>query len=129
MRRDGVWNPTLSEIIARVGHGDCIVIADAGLPIPAGPRVVDLAWSCGEPALAPVLALLLDELVVERVTIAEELTDTAVLADYAKLFGQLPVTTCSHEAFKRDLRTTFAIVRTGGIVPYSNVSLHAGVPF
>ena len=49
MKKNGVLNHTLSEIIATMGHTDMLVIGDAGLPIPRQTRRVDLALSPGVP--------------------------------------------------------------------------------
>ena len=40
MKRGTLLHPELSRVIARLGHGDALVIADAGLPIPAGVELV-----------------------------------------------------------------------------------------
>ena len=42
MKRTGILNRHLSAATASLGHTDEVVIADAGLPIPDGPTVVDL---------------------------------------------------------------------------------------
>jgi len=49
MKRTTLLHAELSEVIARLGHGDLLVIGDAGLPIPDGPRRIDLAVSAGVP--------------------------------------------------------------------------------
>lgn len=45
------------------------------MPIPPGPRVIDLAFRAGTPSFAEVLDGLLDELVVEGATAAHEIRD------------------------------------------------------
>jgi D-ribose pyranase len=52
------------------------VVCDAGLPIPPGPEVVDLAFRFGVPTFETVLSGLLEELVVEGATAAEEVERT-----------------------------------------------------
>lgn len=47
-------------------------VCDAGMPIPDGPRVVDLAFRAGVPSLAEVL----EGLVLEGATAAEEVRGT-----------------------------------------------------
>ena len=42
MKKIGLLNQPLSEVIAGLGHTDTLVIADAGLPIPAETRRIDL---------------------------------------------------------------------------------------
>ena len=43
MKRTGLLNIELSQVIAGMGHGDVLVIGDAGLPVPKGVRRIDLA--------------------------------------------------------------------------------------
>jgi D-ribose pyranase len=55
-----------------LGHMDTLVIADAGLPIPAGTRRIDLALTEGVPAAIQTLKVVLAEMKVEMVILAEE---------------------------------------------------------
>ena len=43
MKKTTLINPALSEVITSLGHTDMLVLADAGLPIPATVRRIDLA--------------------------------------------------------------------------------------
>lgn len=65
MKKAGILNRHLSGALAELGHGDGVLVCDAGMPIPDGPRVVDLAFRAGVPSFAEVLDGLLAELVVE----------------------------------------------------------------
>lgn len=130
MKRTALLNAELSHAIAQLGHGDMIAIGDAGLPIPDGPRRIDLAVCPGLPAVADVLRAVLSEMQVERAVIAAEAVARAdgALPAWA---GALPVApqTLPHEEFKRLLRDARAVVRTGECTPYANVILCAGVTF
>lgn len=75
MKRSGILNRHLAGAIAGLGHGDGVLVCGAGMPIPPGPRVVDLAFRAGTPSFAEVVEGLLDELVVEGATAAEEIRD------------------------------------------------------
>ena len=50
MKKHGILNSALSGLIASLGHTDLLVVADAGLPIPPGVPVIDLAVRCGVPS-------------------------------------------------------------------------------
>ncbi|AVS82533.1 D-ribose pyranase [Paracidovorax avenae] len=130
MKRTALLHADLSRAIAALGHGDMIVIGDAGLPIPPGPLRIDLAVTPGLPSVADVLAAVLSEMQVERALIATEAVERAggALPGWA---GALPVApqTLSHEEFKRLTRDARAVVRTGECTPYANVILCAGVTF
>ncbi|BAU87096.1 D-ribose pyranase [Streptomyces laurentii] len=129
MKKTGILNRHLAGAVAELGHGDGVLVCDAGMPIPAGPRVVDLAFRAGVPTFAEVLDGLLDELVVESATAAYEIRDAnpeaAALLD--DRFADLDLV--SHEKLKELTADARLIVRTGEARPYANVLLRCGVFF
>ena len=129
MKRTALLHAELSHAIATLGHGDMLVIGDVGLPIPNGPRRIDLALTPGIPAVADVLRVVLTELQVEKAVIATEAVERA--QGLLPSWCQLPVTpqTVSHDEFKRLTERARVVVRTGECTPYANVILVAGVTF
>ena len=129
MKRTALLHAELSHAIATLGHGDMLVIGDVGLPIPPGPRRIDLALTPGIPAVADVLRVVLKEMQVEKAVIATE----AVERNGGQLpaWCQLPVQpqALSHDEFKRLTEQAKVMVRTGECTPYANVILMAGVTF
>ncbi|MDP9605837.1 D-ribose pyranase [Variovorax sp. YR750] len=130
MKRSPLLHAELSHVIASLGHGDMLVLGDAGLPIPDGPRRIDLAVARGVPLLDDVLQAVLSEMQVEGIVVADE-----ALGDAKKLPGWYPQSlgiepqTVSHEEFKRRTAKARAMVRTGECTPYANIILIAGVAF
>ncbi len=130
MKKQGILNATLSGIIASMGHTDLLVVADAGLPIPPGVPVIDLAVRCGVPTFADVLSAVADELRVEQIVIAAEAQETTdPLPEIAELFPGVPLAACPHDEFKQRTARARAVIRTGECTPYHNVILQAGVVF
>ena len=128
MKRSGIINAKLAGALARLGHTDQVVVCDAGLPLPPGPEVVDLAFRFGVPSFETVLSALLDELVVEGATAAEEVERNTRSHEY--LISHLPdLGFVPHEELKRMVAGAKLVVRTGEATPYSNVILRCGVPF
>ncbi|UFQ18777.1 MULTISPECIES: D-ribose pyranase [Streptomyces] len=129
MKKSGILNRHLAGALAELGHGDTVMVCDAGMPIPAGPRVVDLAFRAGVPAFAEVLDGLLAELVVEGGTAAREIEEAN--PDAALLLREsLPVLELvAHEELKRLSAGARLVVRTGEARPYANVLLRCGVFF
>ncbi|MFF8560433.1 D-ribose pyranase [Streptomyces albidoflavus] len=129
MKRSGILNRHLAGALAELGHGDELLVCDAGMPIPAGPRVVDLAFTAGIPSFVEVLDGLLAELVVEGATAAEEVR-TVAPATAGLLAERLPqLAYVSHEELKARTARARLVVRTGEATPYANVSLRCGVFF
>ncbi|MEU8541481.1 D-ribose pyranase [Streptomyces sp. NPDC048717] len=129
MKKTGILNRHLAGALAELGHGDGVLVCDAGMPIPAGPRVVDLAFLAGVPSFAEVLDGLLGELAVEGATAAEEIREANPEAS-ALLDGRFPdLTLVSHERLKEMTAGARLVVRTGEARPYANVLLRCGVFF
>ena len=125
MKRTKLLHAALSEAVAAAGHGDTIVIADVGLPVPNGVPVIDLAVLPGVPKIWDVLDAVLSEFEVEEAFIAEEAEDW--VKDAFKRFTG--VEEIPHEELKARSASARAIVRTGEVTPYANIILVAGVTF
>ena len=65
MKKAGIINADLIKHIAALGHMDLLMIGDAGMPIPKGVDVIDLALCKGVPAFEQVLDAVLLETAVE----------------------------------------------------------------
>jgi D-ribose pyranase len=129
VKRNGILNRHLAGAVAELGHGDGVLVCDAGMPIPDGPRVVDLAFRAGVPAFAEVLEGLLAELVVEGATAATEVREANREASDL-LDGHFPsLELVSHERLKELSAGARLVVRTGEARPYANVLLRCGVFF
>ncbi|RKO62361.1 ABC-type ribose transport system, auxiliary component [Caldibacillus debilis GB1] len=50
MKKHGILNSEIAKVLADLGHTDTIVIADCGLPVPAGVKKIDLALELGKPS-------------------------------------------------------------------------------
>ena len=132
MKRTALLHAELSQVIAALGHGDMLVIGDAGLPIPDGPRRIDLALTPGIPRVADVLKTVLSEMQVERALIAREAIGQLPVGQLpAWCEGQLAALpeTVPHEELKRLSARAKAVIRTGECTPYANIVLYAGVTF
>ena len=131
MKKIGLLNQPLSAVVAGLGHTDTLVIADAGLPIPATTQRIDLALVNGVPTFLETLQAVLVEMQVERAIIATEMAsaNSEIHGATRTILGAIEVTTVSHEEFQRLTATARAVVRTGECSPYANVILVSGVTF
>lgn len=139
MKKGTLLHADISALIARLGHTDSITLADAGLPIPAGPQRIDLALTPGTPDLLTVAKVVTQEMQVERATLAEEIRQhngalhQQLLALIDALQQQqgnsIAIDYVSHEQFKQLTRDSKGVIRSGECSPYANILLRAGVTF
>ena len=131
MKKTTLLQSELSYVIATLGHMDTLVIADAGLPIPTETVRIDLALTAGVPGAVQTLRVILDEMKVERVILAEEVQErnSKFLTEVQELLPDVPVEFLPHTEFKMRTASARAVVRTGEFAPYANVILVSGVVF
>lgn len=147
MKQKGIQNRALSEAVAKMGHGDMMLIGDVGCPFPRHDQttVIDLALTDGIPVVTDVLKVVLDELVVESCIISQETKDnnperykefTEIIAEHDNKGNPIAEVTVPHVeckdkwlngALKGEEMKYF--VRTGERSPYSYIILVAGVDF
>ena len=131
MKKTTLLQSDLSYIIATLGHMDALVIADDGLPIPAETVRIDLALTKGVPGAIQTLKVVLDEMKVEKIILAEEAKERNpdFVASVQDLLPGVPVEYVPHTDFKVRTASARAVVRTGEFAPYANVILISGVVF
>lgn len=134
MKKTPLLNVALSRLIASLGHGDMLVIGDAGLPVPPGVELIDLALTHGVPDFISTLKVVLSEMQVESHVLAREILEkqpsSLVTLNELNDEGALGRRELlSHDQFKVLSRQARAIVRTGECQPYCNIVLVAGVTF
>lgn len=131
MKKSGVINSALSTVLARVGHTDRIVVADAGFPCPSNVPLIDLALVPGQPTTRDVITVIASELILEGFVVAGEMESHSphVLHALSAEFPGIPLEMISHDEFKALSRQAAAVIRSGDISPYSNILVVVGVPY
>jgi D-ribose pyranase len=131
MKKQGILNSHISEVLSRLGHTDTIVIADCGLPIPDETIRIDLSLKPGNPGFIETLEAILEDMVVEKVTFAEEIINQnpSIKEKTVSLIEGAAVEYVTHEQFKEQSKQAKAVIRTGETTPYANIILHSGVIF
>ncbi|KOP82496.1 D-ribose pyranase [Cytobacillus solani] len=131
MKKLGILNSHISEVLSRLGHTDTIVIADCGLPIPDETIRIDLALKQGDPSFIDTLETLLEDMAVEKATLAVEIKEQNKQIDekVTSILKDVSIDYISHEEFKAQTKKAKAVIRTGEVTPYANIILHAGVIF
>jgi len=128
MKSRGIIHPQLMEALTSLGHTDSFLLCDAGFPIPAGARRIDLALTPGMLPLKPCLNAILREVVVEGYSVAAEMREmNAGTFEYlAALLPRQALRVIPQREFLEEARGRARFfVRTGELRPYANVLLTA----
>ena len=133
MLRGGILNKELNHALAAMGHGDVLIVCDAGFPIPVDAWRIDLAITRDFPPLVPVLEIVAGALIAERVLFGEEVAtnNPPLYRELQRLFPESELEAIPHETIMTEMAARAkAIVRTGGFTPWGNIALVSGVdPF
>ena len=130
MKRGTILNAELSHAIAMMGHGEVMLVCDAGFPIPRSAWRIDLALVQDIPDLATVLSAIAGDFVAEKVTYADTLPahNAPLLATVKRLFPDADHAMITHETILGEMAAKAkVIVRTGAFDPWGNIRLHSGV--
>lgn len=130
MKRSALLNAPLSAAIAQMGHGDLMIVCDAGFPIPNRTERIDLALTQDVPDLKTVLSAVNEVFIAEKVGFADTLPDhNPILLDMIRnLFPDAEEEMVAHETILSDRAAQAKfIVRTGAFDPWGNVLLYSGV--
>lgn len=130
MNRNKLLNAELSHAIATMGHGDFMIVCDAGFPIPSSAWRIDLAITPDMPDLATVLTPISESLIVEKLSYADILPEynPPLLALIQRLFADAEFAPIKHEAILGEMAAMAkVIVRTGAFDPWGNILLYSGV--
>lgn len=130
MKRGLILNNELSYAIASMGHGDFMIVCDAGFPIPADAWRIDLALAQDLPDLETVLSIINQDFVAEKVSYGEELSkyNPKLLETVRRIFSDSEHAPIPHsDIMERLCHEAKVIVRTGAFDPFGNILLYSGV--
>jgi L-fucose mutarotase len=137
---DPILSPDLLRILAGMGHGDEIVIADANFPGEScGKRLVRLDGIDAVRVLRAVLSIMpLDSFVEDRAVSMAVVGDPDTVPPVVAMFQQAidegadnpaPIQPIERFAFYDRSRAAYAVIQTGELRLYGNVILKKGVIF
>ena len=132
MKKKGILNKDLCALIGELGHGDVIIISDAGFPIPKDARRIELAIEQDCPTVLRILELLKEELIIEEYALAEEMKDVnpVLLEKYQQLYAGTYIkgTLVPQSELKGSIASSAkAIIRTGTFQPFGSIALYPAI--
>lgn len=132
MKKIGLLHGELSKVIAKLAHEDTILIGDAGMPVPDGVKLIDLAVMNGVPSFIDVLKAVMSEMLIAKGIIdkeQEEISPEMGIKIREMVNMEFPLTILPHAEVKELSRNVKAVIRTGEFTPYANIILEAGCLF
>lgn len=133
MKKKGILNSEISRVLSSMGHTDSIAVSDCGLPIPAGVEKIDVSLALGEPSFIKVLDVILADMKVEKIVLAEEIKENNdnVFAQIKEIFlhDDVQVEFVTHQELKELTNKCKAVIRTGEASPYANIILYSACIF
>jgi len=128
MKKIGIMNAPISNVVAKLEHSDMVTVGDAGLPVPLTTQCIDITLKPGVPSFLETLEVVLIEMFVEKAYVSEDIIEKSphIFAGIKKLLEDVPIETLPHKEFKKMTGSTKAIIRTAEFTPFANVILVAG---
>lgn len=131
MIQEGILNPHILHLLARIRHTNTLVISDWAFPSWTGIEIVDISLTKGIPTVLDVLELLKPAFKVGHIWQAvefltsnpDEQIDTfdRSFADFAPA----EVTRLPHVQFKALVPNAIGLIRTGDPTAYGNIILES----
>lgn len=130
MRPGKILHPQVAAALASLGHGDILLITDAGAPIPSDVQKIDLAFCAGSVDLLEILRVVSREVFIENIFFAEEVPEgnpelmvkvTDIFTGSGADFTLVPHAQLVEEFY---IKAKF-IIRSGSLIPWGNFALVA----
>ncbi len=128
MLKQGILNPNVLSLIARVRHTNTLVIADRGFPYWPQIETVDISLVDDFPTVRQVLWALRENFVIGAAFMAEEFlgeNGQPVQREYAELLSPVEIQFEPHVEFKKRIPHAIGLIRTGDTTQYGNIVLES----
>jgi D-ribose pyranase len=129
MLAQGILNPHVLSLLARIRHTNALVIADRGFPFWPGVETVDISLVDDVPTVVQVLAAVRKNFALGEVYMAAEFlkaNSAATRRTFAAELQGAKVNYEPHVALKERVPRAIGLIRTGDTVQYANMVLVSG---
>ena len=125
----GILNPHVLSLLARIRHTNALVIADRGFPFWPGIETVDLSLVDDVPTVLQVVAAVRKNFVVAEAYMAAEflqVNSNATRRAFATSLRGAQLVHEPHVVFKTRVPLAIGLIRTGDTTQYANMVLVSG---
>ncbi len=126
---DGVLNPQINALLARVRHTNLLVIADRGFPFWPMIETVDISLMNGIPTVLQVFTAIRSNFEIGEILMAEEFikaNSNEVCKAWAEATAPIPLRYMRHTDLKKRVPGAIGLIRTGDTIQYANMILVSG---
>jgi D-ribose pyranase len=123
---NGILNPQINSLLARVRHTNMLVIADRGFPYWPTIETVDISLVDDVPTVLQVLDAIRPNFRIGQIYMAQEFLDQnppEVRARFAQSTTGIPVDYEPHIDFKKRVPQAVGLIRTADTIQYANMIL------
>jgi D-ribose pyranase len=129
MINQGILNPQILSLLARVRHTNALVIADRGFPFWPMVETVDISLVDDVPTVMQVIAALRKNHNFTAAFMAKEFQKANfvhVQQKFAKTLRRIPTKFEPHADLKKRVPSAIGLIRTGDTTQYANTILISG---
>jgi D-ribose pyranase len=129
MLKQGILNPQILSLVARVRHTNILVISDRGFPCWPQIETVDLSLVDDIPTVLQVLNAIRPNFDISHILMAQEFkmeNTPETQQRFVATIADLPLTFEPHIEFKQRVSHAIGLIRTGDTTPYANMILVSG---
>jgi D-ribose pyranase len=126
---NGILNPQINSLLARVRHTNLLVIADRGFPFWPMIETVDISLVDNIPTVLQVFQAIRSNFEISQIFMAEEFIKTnaqKVCKAFADAAPHIPIHYEAHVELKKRVPDAIGLIRTGDTIQYANMILVSG---
>lgn len=128
MLQQGILNPHVLSLLARIRHTNTLVIADWAFPFWPQIETVDISLVAGIPTVLQVFEAIQPNFKIGEIWMAREFLDSnpqPIIDAFNQAFSGITVTHEAHVEFKKRVPRAIGLIRTADPTAYANCILES----
>jgi D-ribose pyranase len=128
MLKQGILNPHILGLVARIRHTNTLVIADRGFPFWPQIETIDISLVDDIPTVRQVLVALGENFQMGAAYMADEFlgeNSDEIAGEYADLLAPVDIHFEPHGQFKQRVPLAVGLIRTGDTTQYGNIIIES----
>ena len=126
---NGILNPQINSLLARVRHTNTLVIADRGFPFWPMIETIDISLVDDIPTVLQVFQAIRPNFEIGEILMAEEFIKAntpEVCKTFTNAATHIPLRYQAHTELKKLVPGAIGLIRTGDTIQYANMILVSG---